>query len=159
MHEVGLVNLGTIIIYVQLLNLYIASIDVVELENSLVQSQVAHLNGIGTGEVLYLSKHNTLHADIYGFLATITNDSCLLIEMTQLTGIIGHAHFKLIIATNVTLWIINRGTIAVGQHLFYSQFAMTLVLKLEDGSDRLHVARLACIDSCLGRCQFLSSNG
>ena len=135
--------------------LHIATIDIVELQFRLVEAQLAHLDVVRTRKLLQLSQDDTLHADIDGLRRSIADDGGLLVEMTQLAGIIRHANLKLIIAANIVCRIVDGGAVAVGYDLRDTQLAMALILKLEDGSNGLLIARHASINSGLDGHQFL----
>ena len=96
MHQVRLVDARTIIIDMQLLYLLEAFIDVIKLQGILVQSKITHLYRIGTTNILIVGLHNTLHTDVERFARSITDDGCLMVEMSQLTGIVGHLNLKIV---------------------------------------------------------------
>ena len=70
--------------------------EITKLQGILVQSKITHLYRIGTTNILIVGLHNTLHTDVERFARSITDDGCLMVEMSQLTGIVGHLNLKIV---------------------------------------------------------------
>jgi hypothetical protein len=133
--------------------LAVAAVDVVKLQLVVVEQQVAHGDGVVLAEVLEFSEHDALHADIERLVGVAAVDSGLLVVMSQLTGIVGHAYLKLV--AQVALGIFYLGAVAVRKNLRDSYLFATLDTKIKDGSGRLLVAGSPCIDDEFVGYQFL----
>ena len=78
--------------------------------------------------------------------------------MTQLACVVGHLDLELVVDADVTLRIVDGGTVAVGYDLLNLQLAQTLVAEFKNGGNGLAIARLAGIYRRLDSYQFLGSH-
>ena len=136
------------------LYLVVATIDVIKLQVAMIEQQVTHRNRIVLAEVLVFSQHDTLHSDIEAFAGGISDHGSLLVEMSQLTGIVGHTNLEPVVL--IRFGIFYLGTATVWIDLFNSYFSAALNTKFKDGSDWLLVASTPHINDGLLGYQFLS---
>ena len=73
----------------------VALVHIIEEELVHVEQQVAHGDGILARVIHHLWDDDTLHSQVDDIFGTIALNSCHLMEMAQLTSIVGHLDLEL----------------------------------------------------------------
>ena len=155
MHQTGCHRRFAVVKDVNLLYRCIATVDIVELQLILIEHQTVHRERIGAREVLCIGDDDATHREPDWRFRAVTGNSSHLIEMAQLTGIIGHLDRELLTGRDLT-GIVDSRTAAVGFDTLDHEAAMPLVLHFEGGGDGLLIASATALDGCLFNIQFLS---
>ena len=158
MHQIGAHGLLTIIKYMYLLYGHIAFVHIVKLYGIVIQQQVAHGYRIVARVVAHIGLHHTRHCQVEWFLGAVALHLAHLLEVAQLTCIVGHSDDKLL-AHSHFLGEFHVGTSAIGLYALYHQSSQTLVSQFERGGDRLFVTRSSHINRGVLNRQPLSING
>ena len=132
-----------------LLDHLIALVHIIELKLILIEQHGSHRQRIVACVVEHLSEHHALHRQIERLLRGIAPDSCHLVEMAQLTSIIGHLNSKLIACSHF-LGEIDAGTSTVGLHTLDEKTALAFITKFIRGCDGLLIAYTSTINGGVG---------
>lgn len=102
MHQTGRHRRFAVVKDMNLLYRRIATVDIVELQLILIEHQTVHRERIGAREVLCIGDDDATHREPDWRFRAVTGNSSHLIEMAQVTGIVGHLDRELLTGRDLT---------------------------------------------------------